>query len=272
MLLTSLWLFVAGLIGGFLAGLVGIGGGLVYIFFLPLALRQSGIPDFEIPQYTIANSVFAILFASASANFAMIQVQKFFIKEILIIGLMATVSSLLILHFIVNTHWYSMEVFNITIVILLLYMVYITIMSANRVVVVKNTEKRNWKLSLVGVASGSVAGLSGLGGGIVVVPVLNSLLKIDIKNACSISSGVIMISSLGMTLFNLFEKPLHDYHNNNLGYIIFPVALALSAGVLISSPMGVKAARKLSSQNISYIYATFLIIVMMKKVLELLLK
>jgi len=272
MLLTTLWLFLAGLVGGFLAGLVGIGGGLVYIFVIPYALGQSGIPDFEIPQYTIANSIFAILFASASANFAMVKIQNYFFKEILIIGLTATVSSLIILHFIVNTHWYSMEVFNITIVILLLYMVYMTIMSANRVMVLRGTEQRNWKLSLVGVASGSVAALSGLGGGIVVIPVLNSLLKIDIKNACSISSGVIMISSFGMTAFNLLEKPLHDYHNHNLGYIVFPVALALSAGVLISSPIGVRASRKLSSQNISYIYATFLVIVMLKKILELLIK
>ena len=272
MLLTTVCLFIAGLIGGFLAGLVGIGGGLVYIFFIPFALRQTGIPDYEIPQYTIANSIFAILFASAAANYSMFKSQSLFVKEILIIGLTATLSSLIILHYIVNTHWYSMEVFNITIVLLLLYMVYMTVMSANRVMVLKDTEGRNWKMSLVGIASGSVAALSGLGGGIVVIPVLNALLKIDIKNACSISSGVIMISSFGMTLFNLVAKPLHDYHNHNVGYIVFPVALALSAGVVISSPMGVKASRKLSSQNISYIYATFLVIVMLKKILELLLK
>jgi uncharacterized protein len=265
-----LYLFIAGLIGGFIAGLVGIGGGVVYVFIIPISLVYIGVPEREIVQYTIANSIFAIFFASASANYVLIRLKLFYRKEVLIISISAIVASLLTLYLIVNTPWYSLEVFNLIIVALLLYMLFTTLRSAKKVFVFPLDALKRWKLGLVGMAGGSISALSGLGGGIVIIPILNSFMKIDIRKASSISSGVIMVTALMMTVYNLFEKPGHDFKAYNLGYIIFPIALTLSLGVVLASPFGVKIGRKLSSSTISYIYAGFLIIVILKKITELL--
>lgn len=268
-ILYFIFLFGAGLLGGFIAGLVGIGGGVIYVFILPIALRLSGVPDQEIAQYTIANSIFAILFASASANYMLIRLKNFYKKEVVIIGVLGILSSLLTLKYIVNTIWYSVEVFNIIVIFLLCYMLYATLLSARKVYVSPVSLKR-WKLGIIGLAGGSVAALSGLGGGIVIIPVLNTMMKIDIKKASSISSGVIMITALVMTVFNLFETPLYNSLPLSMGYIVFPIALSITAGVLLASPFGVSTARKVSSASISYIYATFLVIVILKKSAELL--
>ncbi|MFL5730012.1 MAG: sulfite exporter TauE/SafE family protein [Cytophagaceae bacterium] len=262
-------MFLAGLIGGFIAGLVGIGGGVVYVFIIPISLSYIGVPKAEIVQYTIANSMFAILFASASANYVLIRLKLFYRKAVLIISLSAIVSSVLVLHFIVNTPWYSLRVFNIIIVVLLFYMLFTTLRSARKVFVFPLDSLKRWKLAIVGAAGGTIAALSGLGGGIVIIPILNSFMKIDMRKASSISSGVIMLTALTMTLYNLFEKPVHEFKAYNMGYIIFPIALTLSLGVVIASPFGVKISRKLSSSTISYIYAGFLILVILKKVAEL---
>jgi uncharacterized membrane protein YfcA len=264
-----LYLFIAGLIGGFIAGLVGIGGGVVYVFIIPISLVYIGVPESEIVQYTIANSIFAIFFASASANYVLIRLKLFYRKEVLIISISAIVASLLTLYFIVNTPWYSLEVFNMIIVALLLYMLFTTLRSAKKVFVFPLDALKRWKLGLVGMAGGSISALSGLGGGIVIIPILNSFMKIDMRKASSISSGVIMVTALMMTVYNLFEKPEHAFKAYNLGYIIFPIALTLSLGVVLASPFGVKIGRKLSSSTISYIYAGFLIIVILKKITEL---
>jgi uncharacterized protein len=264
------YLFVSGLLGGFIAGLVGIGGGVVYIFIIPIALHYIGVPLAEIPQYTIANSFFAILFASTSANYVLIRHKLFYRKEVLIISVLAIVISLLTLKFIVNTSWYSLEVFNLIVIILLLYMLYSTLLSAKKVYITPLDALKKWKLSLVGAAGGLIAALSGLGGGIVIIPILNSMMKIDIKKASSISSGVIMVTAFLITIFNLLEKPMNEYHFYNVGYIIFPIALSISFGVVLASPFGVQVGRKLSSSTISYIYASFLIVVIFKKIIELL--
>jgi uncharacterized membrane protein YfcA len=264
-----LYLFIAGLLGGFIAGLIGIGGGVVYIFIIPIALRYMGVKEGEVAQFTIANSIFAILFASGSANYVLIKLKVFYKKEVLIISFLGIISSILTLYFVVNSSWYSVKAFNITIVILLLYMLYTTLWTANKVVVFPISAIKRWKLSLLGMTSGIIAAISGLGGGIIIIPVLNSFMKIDMRKASSISSGVIMLTALTMTIFNLLQNPVHQVSHYQLGYIVFPIAFTLSLGVVLASPFGVKISRKLSSNTISYIYASFLIIVILKKIIEL---
>jgi len=269
-MLLFLYLLIAGLVGGFIAGLIGIGGGVVYIFVIPLALRHHfGVPENEIVQYTVANSIFAILFASASANLALIKLNMFYRRQVMIIGISSIIASLLTLHFIVHTAWYSVGAFNTIIIFLMAYMIITTLRSAKMVLVLPLDSLKRWRLNMVGIASGSIAALSGLGGGLVIIPILNSLLKIEIKKASSISSGVIMITAFVMTIYSLFKTPSHIFHPYSMGYIVFPVALTLALGVIIASPFGVKIARKLSSETISYIYASFLAIVIVKKIVEL---
>jgi uncharacterized membrane protein YfcA len=270
MVSSFFYLFISGLLGGFIAGLVGIGGGVIYIFFIPFALHYLGVPLAEIPQYTIANSFFAILFASMSANYVLYKKNLFFIKEVLTVGLFAIVSSIITLKFIVNTAWYSIEIFNAVVIVLLIYMLFSTLVSAKKAFISDLGALQTWALGLVGAAGGFIAALSGLGGGIVIIPMLNSLMKVDIKEASSISSGVIMLSAMFITLANLMEEPLYPFRFYNSGYIIFPISLAISLGVIIASPFGVKVSRKLSSTSISYIYASILGIVIIKKLIELL--
>jgi len=268
-MLIFLYLFICGLVGGFVAGLIGIGGGIVYIVVVPLALRYFGVPENEIVQYTVANSIFAILFASASANLELIKLKLFHTKEVLIIGASSVITSLLTLHFIVHTNWYSIKIFNFIIIFLLGYMIIATLRSAKQILMFPIDSLKRWRLNLVGVAGGSIAALSGLGGGVVIIPVLNAIMKIEIKKASSISSGVIMITAFVMTLYSLFKQPLHTLHIYSEGYIVFPIALTLASGVIIASPYGVKTSRKLSSVAISYIYASFLFMVIIKKIVEL---
>lgn len=268
-MLSFLYLFIAGLLGGFIAGLIGIGGGVIYIVVIPLALRHFGVPENEIVQYTVANSIFAILFASTSANIALIKLDLFYKKEVMIIGASSVVASLLTLHFVVHTKWYSVGAFNTLIVGLMAYMIVTTLRSAKKVLFFPLDSLKQWRLNMVGVAGGSIAALSGLGGGVVIIPILNSMLKIEIKKASSISSGVIMITAFVMTIYSLFKTPSHIFHPYTMGYIVFPVALTLALGVVIASPFGVRTARKLQSSTISYIYASFLAIVIVKKIVEL---
>ncbi len=268
-MISFFFLLIAGILGGFMAGLVGIGGGIVYVFVIPIALRFMGVPDAEIAQYTIANSIFAIFFAATSANYTLIKMNNFYYRPVLIIGLFSVVTSLLTLQFVVNTAWFNVKIFNIVVISLLTYMLIFTLMNASKKFRVPLNKIKIWQFGLIGLSSGVVASVSGLGGGIVIIPMLNSLFKADIKKASSVSSGVIMITSLVMTLFSMSQTTRFPFQNYNLGYIVFPVGLALVAGVVFSSPYGVRTAAKLSPKTISYIYAFFLGIVIVKKVIEL---
>jgi uncharacterized membrane protein YfcA len=268
-MLSFLFLALAGIIGGFMAGLVGIGGGIVYVFILPVALHYMGVPEAEIAQYTIANSIFAIFFASSSANYTLVKMKNFYLKPVVIIGLFSIVSSLLTLEFVVDTPWYDVKKFNVVVILFLLYMLVFTLMNARKTFRFPLSKIRTWQFAITGLTSGVVASVSGLGGGIVVIPLLNSVMKADIKKASSVSSGVIMITSFVMTVFHLFKKPYYPFDHYNIGYIVFPVGLTLAAGVVFSSAYGVRTAAKLNPKTISYIYAFFLALVIVKKIFEL---
>jgi uncharacterized membrane protein YfcA len=190
---------------------------------------------------------------------------------VVIIGFFGVMSSLLVLHGVVNTAWYSRGAFNVVIVLLLIYMMLKTLANAAKPLPAENLEPegRGLRLGLAGLASGTVSALSGLGGGIIIIPILNSVFKMDIKKANSISLGAIGITSLTLTLSSMLETPQQPFHFYNVGYVIFPVVLALSLGVIIASPFGVKAGSLLSSRTISYLFSFFLGLVILRKIIEL---
>ena len=269
MVFLYLLLFLAGLFGGFVAGLIGIGGGIIYVLVIPEALHALGVPPTEVAQYTIANSLFAIFAAAAVVNYRHIQV-KFYYREIFIIGICSSIASILSLHYIVNTHHYSLFYYN------LVTLVFIIFLFINTLIKINSTKQHIERSSstpiflLIGIVGGIISSFSGLGGGIVVIPLLCSLMKFDIKKASIISSGVIMVTSFFSTIYNIGEAPLHPLNIWHWGYIIFPISLALIFGVLLSSSYGVLWSKKLSSRSISYIYSVLLFCIIVKKSIELL--
>ncbi|MFA0962372.1 sulfite exporter TauE/SafE family protein [Roseivirga sp. BDSF3-8] len=269
-MIEILLLLVSGLAGGFLAGLLGIGGGVIYIIILPYALSHVGVPSEEIVQYTIANSILGTFFASLSGNIAHMRKNEFYFSETLNVGVFAVIFSLGSLYLIVNTPWYDRTAFNVLVIALLLFILFRTIWLNTRKRPDDEEPKTRFSLlAVAGSSGGLIASLSGLGGGAIMVPILNLGLKMDIKQAKSISLGVISMSSLGMTIYNSFEQTRYPFQYYNWGYIVWPIALALSAGVVIGSPIGVKVGRKISSRTISFIFSAFLLVVIIKKALEL---
>ncbi|WP_339698905.1 sulfite exporter TauE/SafE family protein [uncultured Roseivirga sp.] len=264
-------LFIMGLLGGFLAGLIGVGGGVIYILILPYVLLNMGYPDTEIVQFTIANSLVGTMFAALSGNVALIMKKEFFWKEVLIVGLFGIFISLLVLQFVVQTDWYQRDKFNVVIILLMSFVVFRTLKS-NRASNFESEEKQATKgqLGVVGALAGSISALSGLGGGVVIIPILNLRFKQSMRKAKSISLGVIFITSMVMSISNLLAKPMTNINGQNIGYVVWPLVLVLSLGVIIGSPYGVRIARKLSNRTISYIFVSFLGVVIIDKLIQLL--
>lgn len=259
-----------GLIGGFLAGLLGIGGGVIYVLALPYLLINMGFPQEEIVSYTIANSIVGNLFASLSVNVSNIRNNKFPYKEVLCVGSFAALSSILLTKFFVNEGEYSQTAFNLAIIGLMMLSIFSTL--RQNLKTSQSSEKRmsGPTAATTGAASGAIAALSGLGGGVVIVPIMNSVFKMDMFKAKAVSMGVIFITALSLTIVNLIERPLIDYENQSIGYIVLPLAIIISLGVAVGSVFGVKVAQRLSNRAISLIFVVFLIIVMIDKAIQLL--
>ena len=261
-----LLLFAIGLCGGLLAGMIGVGGGVVYILVLPYLLTEMGVNDQEIVQYTIANSLIGTLFASLSGNVTLIIQKQFFWKETLLLGLPAALCSLLALNVIVNTPGYQKEQFNLIIILLSAFIIFRTTYSVYQSQD-KLAEKKvkPWYIGITGALAGMASAVSGMGGGVIVIPVLNLWFKMTMKKTRSISLGVICIVSATVTLINIMEKPQSVVNQPSAGFVVLPLALVLSLGVMIASPFGVKLSQKLSNRTISYIFVAFMTVIIIEK-------
>lgn len=268
--MISFWLFLAGITGGFIAGLLGVGGGIIFLAVLPFALIEFGVSESSLVQLIVANSLFGVFFASLAGNIAHFTSKLFYPKESLLVGIAGSISATLILTFIVIQPWYSRWVFNLVIILFLIYVLIMQFKKGRNSGNQKNINRvSSMRLMTSGIAGGTLSAASGAGGGAVTVPLLNHWLGINIKKAKSISLFMILISSLLMTIANLTVSGTEKYTEWQQGLILFPIAIPLTIGVVIGAPLGVKASHMMSSRTLSIIFVFLLIIVIIEKLVEL---
>ncbi|WP_226390140.1 sulfite exporter TauE/SafE family protein [Penaeicola halotolerans] len=268
-MIDILVLVLAGLIGGFLAGLLGIGGGMIYILILPVALTKAGVPQEELVQYVIANSTLGTFFASVSGIATHIKTKTFYLRETVFVGVAGALTSLLMLTFVVNTPFYNRLIFNVVVVVFLILILLQGYLNRKKPIQTNDYQVSKLGMSLSGFLGGGMSALSGLGGGTIIVPLLSNYFKVDIKKAKSISIGMILIATGSMAVFNFFESPRLPYEGAHVGYMILSISLPMVVGVLISSPFGVKSSLRMSSTMLQRIFTTFVLLVIVQKIVEI---
>ncbi len=258
-------LFLCGLISGFFAGLIGIGGGLFYIIIYTYFFQKLGVTDSdEFVRLIITNSIFSTLFAALAASIKQIRLNNFFPRYVLMIGIPAAVASIGITFLLGKTQVYTKQVFAIAFSIALIPLIWRMLLPYN-----PNTIKPLSKLPqplywLTGIISGAATALSGLGGSFVMTPLLNGGFRLDIKKIVSIAVGVIVIVALTTSVFNFFTQTFEDTKlKHTIGGLNFPLTLPVIAGVLLAAPFGVQMATKFDRKVLRYIFAAFCIAVIM---------
>lgn len=266
-MLSNLLYVLAGLIGGFIAGLTGLGTGIVMLGVIPIMLMQYGVPDYQIVSVIIANTIFATLVSSFANVITSMRQKMFFWKETLWVGFFAVISSFLVFELIVTSNFYSKQVFNSIIIGFMLVIILQTFRKL-KLSNVQNELITPVKLTLTGVLGGTLAGFTGLGGGTILIPLLNLWQRIDIKKAKSISFGVIFLIALWLTTYNMFLGDTLAVAGSQ-GLIIFPLVLPLAIGVLIGSPLGVIVSQKMSSKAVTIVFLIMVSIVTIQKIIDL---
>lgn len=265
-------LVLSGIIGGLIAGMLGLGGGVFYILILPFVMNWYGIPPSEASPFVVANSIIGITFASGVSVISQFNKLVKYTKEIMYIGVPSVFISLISTNFIVHSLWFSKEIFNIFVIILMLYIL-LQMQYKNKRETPKNLLDKSITPSngvLTGSVSGFISALSGLGGGIIIIPLLQIKLLQSTQKAKIISLAIIFISSAFISLQNSLSNPhiqlSEIYH---IGFIIPSVALPIVLGVIIGGPLGVKWSSHLKDNSLNILFSIFVIIVLVEKIWEL---
>lgn len=129
---------------------------------------------------------------------------------------------------------------------------------------------RPWPLTVVGFVGGAFSAFFGIGGGIITVPLLLIFLHLPMRLAVGNSSALIVVSSFAAVLGYIWhgmQQPLSAPFS--LGYVNLLVVLLVAPLTMAVARIGVKFASRTSQTKLIRIFAVVLAIIGLKIVLNL---
>jgi uncharacterized membrane protein YfcA len=263
-----MWEFILPIIGflvGILASLVGVGGGIIIVPLLTLAFSFS-------PSNAVGTSLAVILFTAAAAALNFSRQKRIYYKTGLILASMTAPGAFLgaYLTSIIPSDLLGLF-FGVFLIIISFYIIIETTglrkkETKHEAKFGKNFEKdlfANKRKLVFGVAlgffGGLASGLLGIGGGIILVPIMTIVLGMTIHFAVATSMVVMFVTSLSGVGQHYF-----------LGNINFEYALLLGIGSIAGAQVGAHSSKKISGKNLRIIFSIFLLSVSVQMLLKFL--
>ncbi len=109
-------------------------------------------------------------------------------------------------------------------------------------------------LLLVGLLSGALSGLIGVGGGIIIVPALILILGYSQQQAQGTSLGLLLLPVGLLAVWNYYKK----------GYIDVKVVLIMSIAFVVGGWLGSKLALNISQTSLKRVFALVLVAIATK--------
>ena len=242
-MITQSWLLLAsgGLVSGILAGFLGIGGGFIIVSLL-VTLGYT-------PVQALATSSLVVLVSSVSGSVYNWRMGYLDPKRIIYLALPALVTAQIGVYWAIRIPPYLLL---LTFGIFLLANIYLVQLRKQLTVEERNSGEQllNPVLSKIGTGgiAGFLAGLLGIGGGMIMVPLQMLLLGEQIKVAIRTSLGVIVSAAVSTCI-------VHASHGN----VLFLQGLILGGGGLLGTQISSRILPKLPDYLLSKIFSLFLV-------------
>lgn len=277
-----LLLLLVGSVGGFLAGIMGVGGGLIFIPVLTYLFGQfPHITAEEAVRFTLANSI-ALVFASGiSGIHRQVKMGIYDFKKSLTVGIPGAIAAAAMSYAVQHGNWYNHARFSWVFLGFLLLSIGNMIFRKERDNHAEAPEKESAFLRLiVGLFAGIVVSLSGLGGGIVMVPLFRMVLQLPIKKATALSLSVVPLLSIFPILqyLNTANAPilkqamlpvLNSHNLYQTQYLVGWFYIPMAIGVVVFSSFGQKTALKTPTPIVLFIFALLSSLILIKTIYEL---
>lgn len=249
-------LLLLGAIVGVLAGLLGIGGGLLVVPALLFLLPYAGVAPDIVMQQALATSLATIILTSASSSLNHLKlgnVDMFVVKWLMPGVVVGGFLGSFVAEWIPSQ--YLPNVFG-GIVLGLSVQMYRSIRLQH-----SYPMPTALIMSLCGTGIGVISSLTGIGGGSLSVPFLNRH-GIEMKKAIGSSS----VCGFAIAISGMIGFILHGYQVDNLpqysiGYVYLPALLAIAATSMLTTRIGARLATQMSTARLKRFFAVFLMCV-----------
>ena len=234
--------FIGGVLAGIIAGLLGVGGGIIIV---PMLVFFG-----KLPVNAVATSSLAIVITSISGSFQNWREGNLNFKKVISLGLPAVITAQLGVY--LASHFSPLLLLSLF-AILLFVNVYLVSLRRRLVTMEKisvNEDRIFLNTILTGGAAGILSGLFGVGGGVIMVPLQMLLLGEKIKVAIQTSLGVIILTAISASIGHAVA-----------GNILLTEGLLIGFGGLVGAQFGTRFLPKLSDRVVTIGFLSFIFII-----------
>jgi uncharacterized membrane protein YfcA len=262
-------LLLIGAIVGYYSGLIGTGGNIILIPVFDILFHYLKIPETEVVKFIIAHSFFITAFTGLSVSYKQFKAKNLHVKEVLFISIAGMITAFFMTEFIKNGNWYHKSDFDLVFFTLLLILAIRMLFFKQPPPPINDNHLNKPYFPIIGIVAGLISSLSGLGGGIIVIPILTDMLKTPLKKASSISIGVVAMLALPISASYLSidaKSAMQHVLPAQLGYISMFIAAPVLIGVFSTTGWGVRTAQKTDPNKLRLILGIVVIILCAKMV------
>ena len=253
MLETFLICLAFGCFSGVLAGLFGLGGGVVLVPFFLVLLETQGVASNLLMLMAVATSLATIIITSIAATIMQNHLGTVLWKYVFNLSF-GIIIGVIIGAFVAD----SLTSENLRF-IFALYLLYVAVQMA-----VQNKLEAQLKplatfvLKLSGVAIGFVSSVLGIGGGTLTVPMLAKH-QMPMRNAVAISSACgLPIAVIGTITYAALGWQKTGLPDGSLGYVYLPAFAGIVLSSILTAPLGAKLANKLPTKSLKRYFSLLL--------------
>lgn len=247
MVTSMIIMLLIGIFGGFISGLVGIGGAIIIYPMLLLLPPLVGLPTYS-AYITSGLTSSQVFFSTLSGSFKAYKNKDFSRTLVLNMGSGMIIGSILgaILANLINVQFVNMV--YIIIALLALILMFIKVVPST-----SHIKFNRLLLITIGGIIGLVSGIVGAGGAFIIIPVLLVIFKLPMNTVVTNSIVIAFISSIGAFIIKLLQ-----------GYIPVNSAIPLILGSILFTPLGMKIGQKIPDYIQKMIVSILIVIAIIK--------
>ncbi len=244
---------VLGMVAGLLAGLFGIGGGLVIVPVLVVLFSIQKFPAELVMLMSVATSLATIILTAISSVWAhhrlgsVVWFKVFRLSPGIMIG--AAVGAVVAKHISADALRY----------ILVVFLLYVGTQMALQINPKSGDVKQSRALDYtVAVVIGLLSSIVGIGGGTLTVPYLVHG-QMLMRNAVAVASACgLPIAVAGTVSYMLLGRNVPHLPEWSLGYVYLPAFLGIGVSSIFTAPIGAKLAHRLPAKSLKRYFSLLL--------------